>query len=612
LSLQSNDLLDIFFISASIYSIVTTTFLFAVLGFRTSKKAILVSMFVDVIALTIWIIFFDHETEVNCFIFSFLFNSASLFISHKFVAHRKWLGIKDQEAFNEVRIARKSKLQEFVNNVMNFNLNKFCGRYAPKEQKTYSYGAFIAMITIFTAIHSLSPDILFRNQCVTNVIQNSVLAIALIFIIYSLIAKHITTYNFMPILWTISVFYVLILIPTILSILSGFMQIQVMILVVNIIATFLLFDWRMSLIMGVISIAIGFNVAYMTIDFGLHDINNNIMNFSFLYLLLTLMGALIALINPKYQLAEKALLMNKALATRNKMQTEELIEQILRSAQFNSRFVQKMLVKTLGIIQENAEIYSLLKKNDSLIANDTSHVKQFLESYHNISETIYKIIRVTNNENSQLKLMVSEVEIISEIRSVIEEITSLHIRNLVVDVNASYGAKEIIINGDQSYIRYIIKQLILSSSVLNNYRDHISINIKKSHLDFNLNELGIKRVEAIKISIVTNGHMSEYQIDNMFKFDIEKAKKSSSHNLSLAMCSSVINAHYGKIWVQNTDEHKIQFNIIIPVDLHKIRPKKLDNILSKTFNSQVIAKLFVELETNLGSEAAKDMIKKFL
>ncbi|MCF8462405.1 MAG: sodium:solute symporter family protein [Rickettsiaceae bacterium] len=82
LSFTSDRLLDLFFISTSIYSIVTTTFILTVLGFRTTKKCIFIGMFLGFACLFAWLYHFEAVTEINSFVPCIFCNTLGILLSH--------------------------------------------------------------------------------------------------------------------------------------------------------------------------------------------------------------------------------------------------------------------------------------------------------------------------------------------------------------------------------------------------------------------------------------------------------------------------------------------------------------------------------------------------
>ena len=82
LSFASDRLMDLMFIATSLYSIVSTTFILTVLGFRTTKKCIFIGMFAGFICLALWLGYFEAITGINCLIPCVLTNTIGILLSH--------------------------------------------------------------------------------------------------------------------------------------------------------------------------------------------------------------------------------------------------------------------------------------------------------------------------------------------------------------------------------------------------------------------------------------------------------------------------------------------------------------------------------------------------
>ena len=89
-----------------------------------------------------------------------------------------WVGIQDKLSLINFKKERKSKLVKLVKLVRNFNFFTFCQNNSPKQDYIYSIFGLFSIVSIFSAIYSISRETLQQESDFLQLINHSVLIVS--------------------------------------------------------------------------------------------------------------------------------------------------------------------------------------------------------------------------------------------------------------------------------------------------------------------------------------------------------------------------------------------------------------------------------------------------
>ena len=178
LALLDYDLLPLVFMTQSFYiPIIDVPLILAILGFRSTTKAVLIGMIAGLIGVIIWRIFFMDITNVDSILPGMVVNFVFFMGSH-YLLKQEGGWIKNDTSTDLYSDKRRRGL---ANSMSEFNFLKFCKNNSPKNEWTYTgFGIFCAISTICT-MYSVSGD--FNGYSLISIYE-IMLAISICFATY--------------------------------------------------------------------------------------------------------------------------------------------------------------------------------------------------------------------------------------------------------------------------------------------------------------------------------------------------------------------------------------------------------------------------------------------
>lgn len=161
ISLFSKSFLDVILFTYSFYMpIVSVPLLLAIFGFRSTSKAVIIGMIASFVAVIMFNLFSNVDAIMPGMIANLLF-----FIGSHYLLKESggWLGIKEREPFDNIRLNRRKKINDFIQSIKNFNFMLFCQNNSPKEEKIYVYFGLFCIVPIFSNVFSL-PEIFYKTH----------------------------------------------------------------------------------------------------------------------------------------------------------------------------------------------------------------------------------------------------------------------------------------------------------------------------------------------------------------------------------------------------------------------------------------------------------------
>ena len=202
-------LLSIFLLVSNFYlPVVTVPFLLAILGFRSTAKAVLIGIIAGLCAVVTWRILWMESTGVDSVIPGMLANLVFLMGSHYlFKEPGGWVGIKDGGTFEIVKKERRKRWEYYINKIKTFDLLTFCQNNTPSNESAYSIFGIFCIIAVFSTMYSLPIEIRQQYSKIIEFIYHSVLLSSSAFLTYPIWPPTFRSDKFIAVFWIIGLFY---------------------------------------------------------------------------------------------------------------------------------------------------------------------------------------------------------------------------------------------------------------------------------------------------------------------------------------------------------------------------------------------------------------------
>ena len=473
LATSAKNLLDIVLTANSFYMpVVTTPLMFTILGFRTSAKSVLIGMVAGFTTVIIWKFL---EIKADCIVFAMMVNGIFLISSHYLMKQPGGWIAKD-----EILLQTLEAPEESTKRTNDFSWNIFCKKYMPRDDLSYiGLGVYLIIYTI-TAMYSTQVELLKENSRMILTIYQIMLVSGVAFLMYpiwpgsiSREAKEKTA----QILWSIVIFYMLVLFNCFFILVSNFSPLQFAVFTVNLLITSMLLGWRV----GITMIVVGFYLAVK-----LHQIYNPHYNFDvylgspgfiMTYILLLIGATIVLFIKPKQEHLEETEAQIGSLTTKITDLSEKIIhysERVADQEQEIERLgstAQKILNNVnheLRLPVDNVVNFAEML-NDGLEKFDKSYLKILSEEvYKNsnrLSSMIMNMLDLATLNSKKLKLDKKIINLGELVEDRINNCRKIYLEkkkiNFIIKIHP-----EIFVAVDPNYMRQVVDNLIINASGL--------------------------------------------------------------------------------------------------------------------------------------------------
>ncbi|MCC8371759.1 MAG: hypothetical protein LN568_03265 [Rickettsia endosymbiont of Pseudomimeciton antennatum] len=597
LGFEASSILDLMLVILGFYMpTVSVPFLLAILGFRTSSKAVLMGMFAG---FTIAVSFKVLNVQMKAVVPAMAANLLTLMFSHYFFKQPGgWIGVKDPSPIIALRLERKRKFKKIIRSIKQFSLINFCKGNLPKNEITFSLFGFFVIISTYSSLFTIPEYYTTKYANIYHFIYHSVLLISTWFIAYPILPYRLKSERFIAVIWNLGVLYLLICVGSMLVIISEFHQLQCMIFIINLLVTGILLRWQIALFIAIFGTFASFQFFkcyigedYLTSNFG--DIQLQII-----YLLLLFSSALIAFLKPKQKHEELSEIMKNVWETKSRKLTHDLIKAIQHQEEFFNNIeyqeqqqlhILQLQLKTLCTkLQKTAN-----KDQISRITEELYEVAQRIEAWALYLSTITHRVRHKVHINLTKAINIKDL-----IKEVVDECKKLFYQPLqfIIQDETKYPS----ITCDPEKLKEVIKSLLIHAINSNVYSNIVSIFLDDDVLDFNVNILEgtkelteeIRSIEAVRLTIKNQGDkLTEQQLQLILTPTFKQ-----TNELTFFECFNVINAHYGNFKIGNNQDKGINYNFTIPVNIQEIRPKIKDLPDIKIDNLKKIVEIFLQAQ----------------
>jgi Na+/proline symporter len=530
LALRTTDLLELLLLSSSFYTpIVTVPLLLAIFGFRSTTRAVLIGMAAGFLTVAFWDKLFGY-TGINNVVPG-MFANVIFYMGSHYILREKggWIGIQVKEPLIAARQSRRDAWINFVNNIKETKIYDYLEKNLPAYEVVYSFFAIYVIGATYVSFYTIPDAIVANYQKLYDFASHSVLIATAGFLTYPAWPPTFKGKRFITWAWPSGIFYILFVVGTMLVIMSGFHEVQVMVFMLNLIMASFLLSWPLMLFLSTFGMLVGgllFTLYYGPIHFtGAAESGQ----FKVMYVVLLLGSFLIALFRFKQQ---KEALQNKNtyLDTLYEEKNNELAE-ILG--------YREQILKELGEDEKALFDHTTAAYLQQIIYRMTDYIR----------------LEVTKINLDQLLLEVKEIIKLKELDTLPQLITKKH-------------TKEEAINGDPAKIKQLLVNGILYVYKHNPTNEPIMVVIEDAKLGHRVDYIKdyTRQLAALKFTIttekVTHAKKDIYMIDQL--------PLMSQH--TKVENARIIHAHYG--YAELDKEHTQVY--VLPLNVREVRGKVME------------------------------------
>ncbi|MHB9146885.1 MAG: sodium:solute symporter family protein [Candidatus Amoebophilus sp.] len=560
LALSMQDLFAILLLAANFYMpIVSIPLLLAIFGFRSTKRATLMGMSAGFLTVLLGELFFS-KSGFNTLGIGMVANLVFLMGSHYILREKGgWVGIKEKEPLLAARQKRREAWQHFTSNIKNTKIYDYLQKNLPSYEVIYPLFAVYVIGATYASLYTISENTIAHYQSLYNSIYHSVLLCTAAFLTYPAWPLTIKSKRFITFAWPAGIFYILFVVGTILVLMSGFHETQIMIFMVNLIMAAFLLSWPLMLTLSFLGTIIGCLIFYMYCgDLYACSSLASSGQFKLIYAILLISSFLIALFRFKQ---EKKILQNRNIYL------ERLYEEK------NNELVQ--------ILAYREEVLKDLSSDEKMLLDQTTaaYIQQILYRM-----TDYMRLEVTTINLDQLLLEVKDILKLKEL----DNMTQLITKRLT---------KEEFIHGDAAKLKQLLVNAILYVQKHNLSNQPITVIVEDAKLGHRVDYIKdyTRQLAALKFTITIEKDIPTkkdlYMIDQLPLLSQHTRKGKLIEN------ARIIHAHYG--YANLGSEHTQVY--VLPINVREVRGKVMELLREpvEVDGEEVRHPLAIELEKEL-------------
>ena len=463
-----------------------------------------------------------------------------------------------------------SYLVEFIES---FNFSTFLKNNLPREELVYtSFGVFGIISTICTMYYISSISEL-RTLKSLLYIYESMLVLSVSIATYPVWPKSIKKDSFAQFIWSLSIFYLLIVCSSFFVMLSNFSSLEAVVFTINLIVVAILIKWKNAILMITVGLYLGSKWYKYYTGFSIEEIGPGIKSSSFiLYAFLLIATAVIIFLKPKQEYQEL---------------TEEKAQHLANTIGYKDGELQKALTLKSEFIRNvtheyHAPMTGIINTAEALLSS-----YEYLDDYgrkkaiENIYKSAVRLESFDANIRDLARLSSGEAEV---------NISSVNLSDLVVDrLNVckklyiensrqnDYSfvtniEDDVIAQADEYYLKQTLDNLITNAI---NYckKGNIKLELakKNNYVSFSITDQGI-------------GIPKEELFDIFGEFTVSSKTRTPAggRGVGLALCKKVLEMHKGTIWANSgSGETTFTFSMLIKFDDLATMPSEEILIIAK-------------------------------
>lgn len=531
------DFLTMILISFSLtVPIVSPSLLLAILGFRSSEKSVLIGMAASFVTISAYV--YLNNTHTGDAILHGMFANFTFLLFAHYVLKQPggFVGIKEDGYVIQARLETIHRLQYMIKSIKDFTPSLFFKSNIKNKEIIYSIFGLFSLITTICSIYSTAGSSIISKATLLFLYETMML-ISISFIIYPIWPDYFKRSKYVPILWHLSTFYLLIVCSTFFALLTNFSEIQIILFILDLIVISMLLRWQVAILMILSGI---FGTAFLyeyIIDSKISIANMASLEQQISYLIIIFASILIMFFKPRQESEEITEERNIYLSEKIASQKHELSSLVNLKSEFLRNLNHELHTTVTGItsmaqgLVDNYKNMSEAEKYDciKIIANSS-------EKFDKYTSSILDLAHLSSDNFSLAKGDIDLTKILYDSLS----------RNLKLHPNSSIEIAKSIennvkIKGDQRYMRLVFDNLIenaLSYSSMG--KIHINLIKEKDKIIFSIEDQGI----GIALDEL-------YDIFSPFTVGSKTKSAACGKGIGLAICKKVIESHGGRIWAES-------------------------------------------------------------
>ena len=204
LALRSKDILNLLLACNSFYMpIVTVPMLMAVLGFRSTTKAVLIGMAAGGITVILWSILGHNKDSI---VPGMLANLVGLVGSHYLLMEPGgWMPLEPTSPLALARVARQHAWEQRLRSILKFNLYAYFRHNLPQQESSYVFFAFYIIAANYMAFYTIHPSTIPAYRDIYHGLSYVVLVTAIGFFTFPIWSLKFKKYRFLTFFWPLGI-----------------------------------------------------------------------------------------------------------------------------------------------------------------------------------------------------------------------------------------------------------------------------------------------------------------------------------------------------------------------------------------------------------------------
>ncbi|MHB9148375.1 MAG: sodium:solute symporter family transporter [Candidatus Amoebophilus sp.] len=537
LALRTSNILDLMLLAGSFYlPIVTVPFLLAIFGFRSTTRAVLIGMAAGFSTVACW----DKllaQTGINSAVAGMAANLIFFMGSHYILREKGgWIGIKEKEPLLAAQQSRRAAWKKFIYTIKHPHIYRYLQKNLPAYEVVYTLFAIYVIGATYASFFTIPEAIVANHQKLYDVVAHSVLIMTAGFLTYPAWPPTFKARWFITFAWPFGIFYILFMVGTILVLMGGFHQVQVMIFMLNLIMAAFLLSWPLMLFLATSGILIGCLILYMYCGHLQCTPTDGATEFKLIYGILLLSSFLIAIFRfreGKKTLEDK----NTYLTTMYEDKNNEFAEILA----YREQLLKELSQDQIELLDKTAAAY-------------------MQQALYRITDYIRLEVREINLDN--LLLEIKDILKLKDFDVFPQLITKKHTKEKVIQADATKINKLL-----TESIAYIHKH---------NSSKPILIAIEDAMLGHSVAHMKdyTRKLKAIKITITTQKLLAD-TANRVYMFDQAPSISriaGDGDRKALLENARIIDAHYGYAELDKEDTHVY----VIPINVREVRGKVME------------------------------------
>ena len=532
-ALYSPGLLYLVLLTNSLYMpIATVPFLLAVLGFRSSARAVLMGMFSGAATVIIWSYCYSNSSSI---LPGMVANLTALLGTHYLLRESGgWVAAKKTE-LSAVHRQRMTTWQSLLASLSQDSPMDYLDKILPKKERFFPLFGFYLFAATYTSLYNLALPTDPRYLIIYRIVQYSVLVSATALATQPIWPQVLRSKRLLAWFWPLVIWYTLFFVSAVLVCMGNLQAEQVLIFMLNLVMVALILHWLLAVSLAATGIAAALLLFKWGLGVNMAAVISTTISFKISYGILLFSSFLIALF--KYKQGTAQLANFNAYLLQNEQETRQELVQALN---YREELLQELRPDEIAIFDTTTTAY---------IKQAIQRVKHYLR----LNVTQMPIEEVLRSTEQLLRIQGFKNKLS------IQSHTKHHL--LQADI---IRVKELLTNS----IRYVQAHSAPDASITLHVHDTL-LGHKTTHLkDYT------RTIEALYISI-TSEPVAPEPSQSMYMIDpIQPLTPQSDEEMVLVYNTRIVDAHYGYADMKQKTTHVY----VVPVELGKIKGQVMEQL----------------------------------